>query len=875
MKMLPTFDAREFRIKPPTFGRRTRTMAAVLGTLAALPWALGQTGASAYQPQMLPANIAPTPATSGGGVVEVIGQPRMTKGHPCTLWDQEDIDGLKAQIATNPALRDNLDKLTADLDKKIREDLAPLAQGGEAPTKEAHRMHAANSSAMADLGIAYVMTGKEEYAEYAKKLLLEYAKAYKNMPHGEGWTEKKYRSAQDGRLTGQFLEDGFWLARAAFGADLIYNLKSWTPEERAQVKDFLEDVASEFYHPVIGDSNYISGTHNRAAICTSAALMAGYATDNEKLANIALYGVNGTKEKPTGGVLGTHFTAKCLKPDGLWIEGSPAYQMGIASCGLFNDAETLWHHGIDLYRLDNGILKRLLDSAIALAYPTEKLDIPALHDSSAFAVLSEANWLSNETGVPYMCGYRRYQDPAYLPIIKNAFNQLSMTIHAGPPSLFLAVPENAGAPKRSGDSANYFAVGYGVLRIPAAENWNQVLMEYGASGSHGHPSKLALDIFAMNDVFSPFPGVIFPYNDPMDPKWYWTTLGNCALTVDEKSQIYMATLYKYGKGVPVPEAKQMVFAPAATMGMQRAWSDTLYVEKIPQDRAVFLTLHYMADLYAAASDKERKYDLAWHFRGKLEVDLKLSAFTFPEPVADGYNALGNVQKAEATDKSWSATIISPGKKVAKLFCAGGTPTEVFVGEGHYRVSRQDEFPPAMIERRVGQKTALFANAIDFSGTGDSFVKAVQQEGGVDAGYGALKVQTAAGSDVCFVSYRPGNYKAAEIETDAVQAFVRKEGAAVCALYLAGGQSLKAGDASIQRSEPGLAYVEKDAEGNYIVGNPSATDATLSVTLPALDGFSAFELTGDGKRGPSVPATVSGGRVSLPLKAGKKVLFAHS
>ncbi len=852
------------------------TLALAFGTITTLPWAMGQAGVNGYEPQMLPANIAPTPATSGGGVVEVVGQPRMTKGHPCTLWDQEDIDVLKGQIATNSALKDNLDKLTADLDKKIREDITPFAQGGSASTKEVHRMHAANSSAMADLGIAYVMTGKEEYAEYAKKLLLEYAKAYKNMPHAEGWTEKKYRSAQDGRLTGQFLEDGFWLARAAFGADLIYNLKSWTPDERTQVKDFFEEVASEFYHPVMGDANYINSTHNRSAICTSATLMAGYATDNEKLVNIALYGVNGTKEHPVGGVLGTHFTSQCLKPDGLWIEGSPAYQMGIASCGLFNDAETLWHHGIDLYRLDNGILKRLLDSAIALAYPTEKLMIPALHDSQAgFEVLTDADWASNETGLPYMCGYRRYQDPAYLPIIKNAHNQLSMTIHAGPPSLFLSIPEKGEAPKRTADSANYFSVGYGVLRIPTPENWNQVLMEYGESGSHGHPSKLALDIFAMSDVLSPFPGVIFPYNDPMDPKWYWTTLGNCALTVDEKSQIYMATLYKYGRGMPTPEGKQMVFAPAGTMGMQRAWSDTLYADKIPQDRAVFLTPHYMADLYAVTSDKEHKYDLAWHFRGTLEVDLKLSAFTFPEPVADGYNALGNVQKTEATDKAWEAIITSPGKKVAKLFCAASAPTEVFVGEGHYRVNKQDEFPPAMIERRVGQKSALFANAIDFSGTGDSSVKGVAQEGGVDAGYGALKVQTAAGSDVCFVSYRPGNYKVAEIETDAVQAFARKEGSAVCALYLAGGKSLKAGDAVIQRSEPGLAYVEKDMEGNYVIGNPSPTDATVNVTLPALGGLSAYELASDGKRGAAVPATVSGGKVSLPLKAGQKVLFAHS
>ncbi len=204
-------------------------------------------------------------------------------------------------------------------------------------------------------------------------------------------------------------------------------------------------------------------------------------------------------------------------------------------------------------------------------------------------------------------------------------------------------------------------------------------MEFGPSGPHGHPSKLGLDIFAMDEAMAPFPGVIYPYNDPMDPKWYWTTLANCLLTVDEDSQVSFWKLHNYPQGTPNPVATQTVFAPAATVGMQRAWSDTLYQEKIPQDRAVFITRNYLADLFAATSDKERKYDLAWHFRGKLEPGLTMSPFTFPEPVKSGYNALQNTMRAEPTAKAWNAAITTPGGKPAVLFAAGGTPTEVITG----------------------------------------------------------------------------------------------------------------------------------------------------------------------------------------------------
>jgi hypothetical protein len=61
----------------------------------------------------------------------------------------------------------------------------------------------------------------------------------------------------------------------------------------------------------------------------------------------------------------------------------------------------------------------------------------------------------------------------------------------------------------------------------------------------------------------------------------------------------------------------------------------------------------------------------------------------------------------------------------------------------------------------------------------------------------------------------------------------------------------------------------------VIGNPSPTDATVTVTLPALNGLVAFELAADGKRGSAVSAATSGGKVTLPLKAGQKVLFARS
>ncbi len=840
----------------------------------AAPVSPGPVNIPGYEAVMIAANIALTPATMAHSDVHVNGQPRMTQRHPRTLWDQQDIDEYKTLLKSNEELKKDYGTLLTLMNKRVGQPMGVPDVSPKPPTRDEYRQHGANSMDMSMLGIAYVLTGDEKYGEFCRQMLLTYARNYPRYSHSEGWSEKKYRSAHDGRLTGQFLDDGFWLMRVAFAYDLVYNLPSWTQQERALIKDDLFNaVASEFSHPVLGNLDYYGQAHNRSALCTAAVLMAGYACDDEKLVNLALYGVGGTKESPKGGVFGTHFTSQCILPDGLWLEGAPAYQLGIASCGIFNVAETLWHHGIDMYRYDNGMLKRLLDSAIALSYPDDKMTVAALHDSGRSALLDDRNWMSNEAGLPYACGYRRYGDPRYIPIVRNMSKKLAMTIHAGAPSLYFNFPPENTVPARELDHANFFSVGYGVMRLASPAGPNQIIMEFGPSGSHGHPSKLAYDLYAFGDTLMPFPGVIFPYNHPLDPKWYWTTLSNNALTVDEKSQLTWGNKWRYPKGTPNPEAKQQVFAPAGTFGMQRAWSDNLYLEKLIQDRALFSTSHYLADLFGAFAASPHKYDLAWHFRGTLKMSVSMTPMSFPEDAPDGYNGLTDVQRGSAHD-AWSASIQSKMGKPVKLLAPGGVSAELLTGKGHFFIDsiKNDELPPTVIERRENTSNAIFGSVIDLSGDAAGYVKSLTQEGGLEQGFAALVITTEKGKDICLASYRPGQYSAGGMTTDGQQALALADGSSVRALYLAGGTSLSVPGGKIGRDAPGLAYVEKLPDGRIVLGNPSPSDAEISVTFPALANLSGAAADIDGKS-VNLPAKADGdGALKIRLKAGMKVEF---
>ena len=94
------------------------------------------------------------------------------------------------------------------------------------------------------------------------------------------------------------------------------------------------------------------------------------------------------------------------------------------------------------------------------------------------------------------------------------------------------------------------------------------------------------------------------------------------------------------------------------------------------------------------------------------------------------------------------------------------------------------------------------------------------------------------------------------------------------MYLGGGKLLKAGEAALKRTEPGLASIEKAETGAYVAGNPSPTEATVTVTFAPLPAMEAFDLDAAGKRsGAGDGQRRRPIRSRLKMKAASKVEFA--
>ena len=368
----------------------------------------------------------------------VSGQPRMTQVHPLTLWDQEDITRYKELLKSSPELKAAFDQLRVWGDKRITQPLNVPAHTLETDGKwtfpafkrgyqdpQGRWMWEWNfntalqqrSADVSNLGILYALTGNEQYAAFAKQLLLALADAY---GHGQGSTAPDpygYDHFESYGFDGG--DTGMFLTKSCSGYDLIYNLATITAEDRTHIEQGLIRPLAEH----LKKAKYMYTGHSRwGMVCLYGIFISGVTLDDQDMVKGTLYGLGGSKEKPTGGFMDCFNPSPptCLRDDRLWgADQKPEDQ--IASLAIMiSVAEVMWHHGVDLYSYRNMAMKKPFDAGLSLILP-----------SSAAPSDAEYAKLLGMPGVnAYEYAFRRYQDARYLPLI----NKLK-------PSLVLAVGE--------------------------------------------------------------------------------------------------------------------------------------------------------------------------------------------------------------------------------------------------------------------------------------------------------------------------------------------------------------------------------------------------------------------------------------------------
>lgn len=232
---------------------------------------------------------------------------------PCLLLTQDGVAALRAEMGKNPLVDKAFAQAKAVADKAVSEPVVvpqPLDVGGG----YSHEKHKENYMQMYQAGVVYQLTGEKKYAEFVRRMLLDYAEIYPDLPlHPARFTKTP------GKIFYQVLNEAVWLTFTANAYDCVYDHIPAAERERIETRLFRPMV--EFMENGVPD-NYraFNSMHNFGTWMAAGTGMIGYVMGDRDLVDKALKG--STKEGKTG------FLAQLdalFSPDGYYDEG-PGYQ---------------------------------------------------------------------------------------------------------------------------------------------------------------------------------------------------------------------------------------------------------------------------------------------------------------------------------------------------------------------------------------------------------------------------------------------------------------------------------------------------------------------------------------------------------------------
>jgi oligo-alginate lyase len=509
-----------------------------------------------------------------------------------------------------------------------------------------------NAASARDLGLAYVLTGKAEYAEKARRILNAYAAIYPTLPIHDN--NNKLDTKSGARVMSQTLSEASWLVPMAFAYDLVRD--TMTPADRARFeRDLLRNAAAVIRRYNAGASNWQSW-HNAAL------LAAGLLTGEKEVVTLALDGPGGFKFQVKQGIT----------PDGPWHEGAWGYHF-FALQPLLLTREMAARAGINLPEAN--ALKRMLDAPLLCVFPDGTL--PNFNDSGYTTLKDEARW--------YEMGYRLFHDARYLTVANAAPRGIDSLLWGAD-----SLPAATSAPPLT--SAILPDAGIAILR--AAGSDHTVAIKFGAhGGGHGHFDKLSFISYADGRRMAADPGTQ-AYAAKTHATWDKTTIAHNTLSVDEKQQA-QAT------------GKLLEWKPGANSTTIRVSAGEAYpgVEIV---RTLVHTAAYTLDIVEAhATDgKPHQFDWIYHDFGALSTELPVEPYT-KLPAANGYQHLTNA-RAAVTSGDWK---VSFGPE--RVWMRGAPGTTVVTGEG---LGPDLQTPvPFVMARRTGT-SARFVTVYDPSGT---------------------------------------------------------------------------------------------------------------------------------------------------------------
>ncbi|MBL8230105.1 MAG: heparinase II/III family protein [Bryobacterales bacterium] len=453
-----------------------------------------------------------------------------------------------------------------------------------------------------DLGLAYQLTGRIQYAQGAAAILKEYAAKYPTY----ALHDINNRTARSGaRMGAQTLDESIWLIAIAWAYDLIRNSGALTAEDQRTIeRDLIRASAATVRGNDMNISNWQSW-HNAGMAA------AGFTLNDADLIRHAIDGPSGFRFQMQRSVV----------DEGFWYEGAWGYHF-YALDALTQTAEMATRNGIDLWTQEP-VLTSLFRTPMRLMFPDGSL--PMFNDTGALNLFSQSNL--------YETAYRRAPDPSFLSILNRGRGRGALLWGAE------ELPPVSNASGQAQKSEIFESAGFAVLRTPSSDH--TVMMKFGPhGGGHGHYDKLGIISYANGGPMAHDPGTQ-AYAAPTHATWDKTTVAHNTMVVDEQQQREAAgklLWWQVGEGFSAVSADAGPAYPQARL-----------------TRTLVNTGRYLLDISeATATDSaSHTFDWVYHNPGTVKTDLALAPWNeFGR--ANGYQHLtGN--RGATVNEPWKLT----------------------------------------------------------------------------------------------------------------------------------------------------------------------------------------------------------------------------
>ncbi|AZB42694.1 hypothetical protein CEF21_10540 [Bacillus sp. FJAT-42376] len=513
------------------------------------------------------------------------------------------------------------------------------------------------------LALAYRLSGDERYGEKAASVLREYANTYPNYS----------KQARGGRLYWQTLDESVSMVDLAIVYDLLYDGPLLTNGDKSNIElNMLRPSAAAI-------SEYDMGRSNWQAWHIAAVGMIGFVLGDAEYMDFAINGEHGFY----------YLMRESVQSDGFWWEGSIAYHLyALRALQYLADGAESW--GYDLYSSPE--LKKMFELPLDYAYPDYGL--PFNNDGGVYGS-SLIDPVTVKGSFDYEGALAAYGSPGFAWLLAHKYQT---TPREGEHALFKGVDSIPADGSYTWKSRNFEGAGQSVLRNGSL----YILMDYGPyGGSHGHPDKLHMDLFAEGEAFAPDFGTP-SYGHVLYTGWYKQTVSHNTLTVDGTSQ----------KAV---EGKLEEFAFGKNLHVMKASAGDAY-PGVKAERTILLHGRYAIDWMEASSPGEiRQYDWLFHGLGELSVNLSLSDRHSPLGFQNGYQFLKN-PKSAFVQQSFKGKWTLDDKELTMISLDTGL-REAAVAMGPGPSTKPDQNAPVLIQRQNGESAAFVnvfgAGAQDF------------------------------------------------------------------------------------------------------------------------------------------------------------------